>query len=448
MLIRTVTVDFSAKGGKIKPITGINSGPLSGGRLECDFSPEYSELAIPSVRVSDVEPPYGGGRLVDVHCIFPDMSLDERMEGSYCFCPTDKYLSAIKALGADIVLRLGESYDLCGIGVYNRPPLDAMKWARIAEHIISHYNRGWGAGMKLGIKQVEIWCEPDRKGGFAGDVTEYADFYTTVARHLKECFPKLRIGAYSCGGFAGLNHFDAPTEVKGYTEYLERFLSLIASPEREAPLDFLSWKCYAESPEELALHANYARSYINASPYKKAGSVISEFNTKESLAGGAFKRREYPSELAASLIIAQKSAVDAVYYSDGNPLSPKNCLFTLDGGVDHRRYASYEVMRAFGRLYRYSSMLDGSEDYRREIYTLAAGAEGGATVILTTRDFSGEIDVVLESCPFSRYSITGLVGGGERGEGRMTSAQCVPLRDGKISLRAGKGEVYIIDLAP
>jgi hypothetical protein len=138
--------------------------------------------------------------------------------------------------------------------------------------------------------------------------------------------------------------------------------------------------------------------------------------------------------------------VDGVYYSSASPISRENCLFTVDGGVDHRRYAAYEVARAFGRLYSYSSMLDGSEDYRREIYTLAAGNDKGATVILCTRDFSGEIDVCLEGCAFGSYSIKGLVGGGERGEGRMSSADGVALRGDRISLRAGRDEVYIIDL--
>ena len=445
---RSLNIDFSSPLGRAKPICGVNLGPLSSPDLSVDFSEEYRRLSVPYVRVSDVEPPFGGGRFVDVHCIFPDFSLDERFEQSYRFGPTDKYLSAIKQSGGEIMLRLGESFDPSGDYRPEIFPRDFEKWASVAERIVAHYNLGWGNGMKLGIKMVEIWCESDRVGSVFSGVEEYAEFYRTVATRLKKKFPRLKIGCYSSGGFAGLNHFDADGETKGFVSFLEKFIALITEGGREAPLDFLSWKCFAEAPEEISLHANYARSYLNTSGHKKAMSVISEFNMKQAIVGSAYRAKDYPAELASAFIIAQKSNVDMMFYSDLGPRSLKNAIFTLDDNRVHRRYASFEVLSAVGRIYRLGRMINTSEDYRRELYTMASADDGGATLILSSRDFQGEIDLVLRDCPYRRYSIMGLVGGGERGEGRVSRATDIPLNSDKISIRAGKNEVYIVDFAP
>ena len=127
MIKRTVNVDFSKKTGKIKPVNGLNNGPLFGVDLSVDFSEEYKEMASPVIRVSDVEAPYAPSRFLDIHCVFPDMDLDERFEASYNFAPTDRYLAAIKETGADIVLRLGESREPYEVKKYTRPPRDYAK---------------------------------------------------------------------------------------------------------------------------------------------------------------------------------------------------------------------------------------------------------------------------------------------------------------------------------
>jgi hypothetical protein len=76
MVARTVSVDFSKKIGKIKPVSGVNSGPLFGMDLSCDLTESYRELAVPVVRVSDIGIPYSGGRFIDVGNVFPDPALD------------------------------------------------------------------------------------------------------------------------------------------------------------------------------------------------------------------------------------------------------------------------------------------------------------------------------------------------------------------------------------
>lgn len=442
MIKRTVSIDFSKKIGKLKPVNCLNNGPKFGMELELDFTDQYKEIAPGYVRVSGVEEPYASSRYLDIHCIFPDMELDERFEGSYNFAPTDRYLSAVKECGADIFLRLGESREPYEVKSRTLPPRDSSKIARICERIIAHYNKGWANGFKYNIKYVEIMCETDTQSGWSGTDEEYYELYCAVASHLKEIYPKLKVGAYSSGGFFSLNHYNGTPEQKRYVDFMEGFLEYVAKTKR-APLDFFSWKCYAESPEEISLHANYARSYLGQYGFKKAQSIITEFNLLGT-ENGAFLERKYPSSLARAMIIAQKSNLDMMFYSHLDPMSKWNALYCLDGRADKHFYSAYHVMTAFGALYSLGNVVDSTEDYRTEIYSLAAlGAEKGACVF-STADYSGVVEIKLSGKSFSTYSIKGVIGGGDRGAGFFTEERGLPLRNDTITLRVGKNEVYFL----
>ncbi len=441
MVTRTITVDFTKRLGKVKPIGAIG-GPKFGIDLECDLSEEYRALGVPYVRVSDVEPPYGGGRYLDIHNIFPDPMLDERFPESYNFAPTDKYLLAIKECGAGIYLRLGESLDPYEVRPHLLPHTDYEKWARICERIIAHYNLGWGSGYKLGIKYIEIWPCADRRSGWAGTDEEYFEFYRVVSRHLREKFPRLKIGGISSGGFFSLDHFDGTDEERGYVDFLDKFLGFVTDKESECPLDFLSWECKAESPEELALHARYLTSYLTQYRLRRTASVVSSFSLATAKSEEQYSRREYPSELAASLIIAEKSDIDMMFY---DRIDPRGCpILTLDDGRDVHRYAAYEVLRAFGVLYKNGSFAYTTDDFRREIYTLASVSDDAGALLVVTRDYSGMIEVEIKGGEFSTYSIKGVTGGGKRGVGFSSTEENIPITD-TIRLRCGKCEIYLIE---
>lgn len=444
MVARTVSVDFSKKTGKIKPVSGVNSGPLFGADLSCDLTENYRELGIPAVRVADVEPPYGGGRLVDIRNVFPNPELDERFPESYNFAPTDAYLSAIRAAGAEIYLRLGESRDPYEIKPRLRPHLPPEKWARVCEKIIDHYNRGWGCGFKYGIKYVEIWSGADSPDGWCGTREEYFELYRTVACHLKSVFPKLRVGAYSSGGFFALNHYDASAEEKSYVSFLEEFLSYTSKKATYAPLDFLSWECRAETPEELSLHSNYARSYLAQYGHKRAASVVSSFSLLPREGNMQFAERDYPAELASALIIAQKSGIDMMFLETLDPRSARNAVLTLNDCRAVHKYAAYGVVEAFGKLSSCGSAVQTTDDYRREIYTLAAVGEGCGAILISTRNYSGNLEINVKNSPFTEYSIKGMLGGGERGAGYSSAKSGIPIGKGRLSLKVGKCEVYLI----
>ena len=445
MIKRTVNIDFSKRIGKIKPVNCLNNGPLFGIDLDLDFTEQYKEMKPPVVRVSGIEAPYASMRYLDIHCIFPDMNLDERFDASYNFAPTDKYLAAVKETGAEIFLRLGESPEPYEVKKYTRPPRDYAKIARICERIIAHYNKGWANGCKYNIKYVEIMCDVDTARGWNGSREDYYELYATVSSYLKEMHPKIKVGAYSSGGFFSLNHYDGTPEQKAYIDFMEGFFEYI-SKVRKSPLDFFSWKCYAESPEEISLHANYARSYLGQYGFKKAQSIISEFNLLGTDAG-SYLDRKYPAALARAMIIAEKSNVDMMFYSHLSPYSKWNSIYSLDERRDKHLYSAYHVMTAFGALSTLGNVVDSTEDYRREIYSLATLGDKSGVCVFSTADYSGVVEINLSGKNFTSYSIKGIIGGGERGCGFFTEERGLPLRSNSIILRVGKNEVYFLSFS-
>ena len=445
MIKRTVNIDFSKKIGKMKPVNCLNNGPLFGIDLDLDFTEQYKEMKPPVVRVSGIEAPYASMRYLDLHCIFPDIELDERFDASYNFAPTDRYLAAVKQTGAEIFLRLGESPEPYEVKKYTRPPRDYAKIARICERIIAHYNKGWANGFKYNIKYVEIMCDVDTDRGWNGKREEYYELYATVSGYLKETHPKLKVGAYSSGGFFSLNHYDGTPEQKSYIDFMEGFLEYITKV-KKSPLDFFSWKCYAESPEEVSLHANYAKSYLGQYGLRKTQSIISEFN----LLGtdtGSYLDRKYPAALARAMIVAEKSSVDMMFYSHLSPDSKWNSIYSLDERRDKHLYSAYHVMTAFGALSTLGNVVDSTEDYRKEIYSLATLGEKNGVCVFSTADYSGVVEINLSGKSFTTYSIKGIIGGGERGCGFFTEERGLPLRSNSITLRVGKNEVYFLSFS-
>ncbi len=68
-----ITVDFSKRLGVLKPLHGLNNGPINfGGML--NNSHRYRELGVPWVRLHDPNWPHP--REVDVPQIFPDFDAD------------------------------------------------------------------------------------------------------------------------------------------------------------------------------------------------------------------------------------------------------------------------------------------------------------------------------------------------------------------------------------
>ena len=442
---REVKIDFNKKCGRIKPLNCINGGPRSGGfDLPFDFSEEFTSMGVPLVRTAGSAGEYGLNQFVNIHCIFPDFEADENLEESYNFLPTDLYLASIRNTGAGVFFRLGESKEPYSRKLFACPPKDPYKWARICEHIIMHYNEGWANGFKLGIKYWEIWSAPESGECWSGTRQEYFELYRITANHLRERFPKIKIGAYGARGFYSLNRLDATEEMKSYVPFMQQFFSYITAPSTEAPLDFFTWACYTSNPEELAMHTKYARTYLDGAGLRKTRSIICEYNTIDRGGTPPALRDSLPSELCATLIMAQKSQADMLMYSTSDIYSRENSLFSMDDHTTPHHYASYGVMCNFAKLYKLGNAIDTGDDYRKELYCLAAtdGNEGG--MLMTTRSFEGKVEIVLTASPFGYCSVSKTVPGGTRGQGSVYRSKDVDISSGRLVLSAKPGEIYMI----
>jgi xylan 1,4-beta-xylosidase len=225
-------IDCAQPAGTIRPLHGGNGGPLLAGGLT-ELSAAYRELAVPSIRLHDCHWP--NPDVVDIHAVFPDFRADPDRPESYDFAATDEYVAAVRATGAQVVYRLGESIEHTRRKRYVHPPADCDRWAAICVGLVRHYNEGWAGGAHHGIRYWEIWNEPEnRPAMWSGTDDDYLRLYTAAARALKARFPDLKIGGPSLGASGELLHgrFEP-------TPFLVRFLEYCR--DQKLPLDFFSW---------------------------------------------------------------------------------------------------------------------------------------------------------------------------------------------------------------
>jgi xylan 1,4-beta-xylosidase len=265
-----VRVDFSEPAGTLRALHGVNKGPLVAGGL-IDLSEEFRALGVPSIRLHDCHWPVPD--VVDVHVLFPDFDADPSRPESYDFRLTDEYLAAAKAVGADIVFRLGESIEHTTVKRFAHPPPNPEKWAAICIRIIRHYNEGWANGPRLGIRHWEIWNEPEnRPAMWSGTDAQYFALYAAAARAIKARWPELQVGgpgAANLGTFDRGGSFQPSPFVVDFLEFCRR---------EGAPLDFFSWHCYTADSAEFSARARAAREMLDARGFPKTESHLNEWN--------------------------------------------------------------------------------------------------------------------------------------------------------------------------
>lgn len=323
-----VKINFSKAVGKIKPLHGVNSGPRTK-VFTYDATELFKEAGIPFSRMHDVEYPYGSGEFVDIHCIFGNFDADETDPASYNFGLTDCYLAATRDAGTEIFFRLGESIEHAPVKRHIFPPKDYSKWARICEHIIRHYNEGWADGFKWNIRYWEIWNEPDLahdkefKKTWTGTVEQFHDFYEVAAKHLKTCFPDLKIGGPA---------------LASNVEWADRFLSVMQ--ERNVPMDFFSWHRYTDDVNVLVKRSHIFNDMKNKYGYTDAELILNEWNYMENWnnqppsfkflvgsRGAAF--------CAAAFIALQHTPVDIAAYFEADVIKEWCGLFEVkDMSID------------------------------------------------------------------------------------------------------------------
>lgn len=271
--METIKFDLTKRHGGFKRMNAVNNGPVykrhSNDQWRSNLE-DFTAAKIPYVRNHDAafENMYGSEHTVDIMAVFPNFDADPNLPENYDFACTDEYIQVTNLSGAKTFYRLGQKIEHYVKKYGTLPPKDFKKWVIICEHIIRHYNEKWAEGFEFEIEYWEIWNEPDldpdestNKRTWGGTKSQFFDLFEITAKHLKKCFPNLKIG----GPALAFN-----------TEWAEDFLKEMNK--RKVPIDFFSWHIYCTEPKHMVEKANKFDKILKDCGYESAESILNEWN--------------------------------------------------------------------------------------------------------------------------------------------------------------------------
>lgn len=404
--METLKFNLSQEGNSFKILNATNGGPWhkrhANDQYRSNFS-DYKAARIPYSRNHDsaVHGVYGGPYSHDITCIFPNFDADPEDPASYDFACTDEAILVCLDAGTETFFRLGQTIEHQIKKHGTLPPKNFHKWAVICEHIIRHYNEGWANGHHLNIQYWEIWNEPDldnddsaNKRTWGGTKAQFFDLYEIAAKHLKGCFPHLKIGGPA---------------LAGNLIWAEDFLCEMQR--RNVPLDFFSWHIYCTEPAPMIQKAEAVKTLLTQYGYSDAETILNEWNyvkgwTDEfkysiqsihGIKGAAF--------VMACLCEAQRSdAIDMLMYYDTRPSA-------FCGAFD---FYTYNKLKGYYPLYWYGMFYDMAKSVQAEnpldnIYSLCGIAPNGKVLSVITHynddDTAGSRTVSIDFGKTGRYEV-------------------------------------------
>ena len=367
------------KSGSFKLLNGINGGPVhkrhANDQKRSNFK-QYKAARIPYCRNHDTEfnNPCHGPFNYNISIIFPNFDADVNDPASYDFPCTDEQIFIAMDADAQPFFRLGQSIEDHIKKHHTLPPKDYQKWAEICEHIIRHYNEGWADGYELNVKYWEIWNEPDYKydqedkPAWGGSQEDFIDFYEVVAKHLKKCFPDVKIGGPA---------------LFGHMPWADTFLKEMQN--RQVPMDFFSWHCYAKDPMFIAQRANEVKEMLAKYGYGDIESILDAWNYVKDwdedfqYTIDAIRGLKGASYILSSICEGQKAPIDLMMYYD-----VRNSVFNGIFNV-----YSLQPLKGYYSLYWYGMFYDMDCEIRAEnkiddLYTLCGVDKSGKTQTVVT----------------------------------------------------------------
>ncbi|MBE6768313.1 MAG: hypothetical protein E7549_05305 [Ruminococcaceae bacterium] len=371
--------DLSRQGNAFKPLNAVNNGPCHKRHANDQWLTnlaDYKAARIPYARNHDASfcDAYGSEHTVDISAVFPNFDADPTLPENYDFTVTDEYTAVTLDAGTKTFYRLGQKIEHYIKKYHTLPPKDFHKWAVVCEHVIRHYTEGWANGYHYDMPYWEIWNEPEldtdestNKRCWGGTTAEFFDFYEIVAKHLKACFPHLKIGG--------------PAIAHGM-EWADAFLGEMRK--RKVEIDFFSWHIYRPTTTQMLNRADTVRSLLDKHGYTETESILNEWNYVRgwvedfvysieciiSEKGAAFT--------AACMAAAQPSSIDMLMYYDARP-----CIF--NGLFD---YYTYRPLKGYYPFYWYGHFYDCEKEIPAEnalpdIYPLCgADVNGKVTAMI------------------------------------------------------------------
>lgn len=323
LLMAQPRISFDKCSGVIKPVNGVGQPPLYSWDNTSLFH-YLKEAGVPYSRLHDVGGPFGMNIYVDIPNVFRDFDADENDPASYDFAFTDILMKGLVDNGVEPYYRLGVTIEnKQHIKAYRiHPPKDYAKWARICEHIILHYTRGWANGFQMDISHWEIWNEPENgrledneNMMWTGTWEQYMDLYGTVAPYLKARFPHLKIGGYGSSGFYAINGqgVKAANSSQRFEYFVDCFLAFLERARKENwPLDFFSAHSYSD-PATAIRQMDYCRKTLDQYGFGATELSVNEWLPEPSLE--KLNTAQQAAEVAAEMMGFQNTGVsDAEIY--------------------------------------------------------------------------------------------------------------------------------------
>ena len=300
---QTVTLDQNTTNGVFEFTFGVSTGPLGTG-TNPPVTTGLRESGVTLIRTHDYYGP------LDMVAMYPNQAADPALAASYNFTASDNQYRAIVTNGFTPYFRLGNSYTAGSPYL----PTNTANFIEACVTVIRRYTNTatWGANV---LRQVEIWNEPDNarfwdQGGT--NRQRFYDFYTAVTTRLRAEFPGLQLGGV--GWTAG-----AATTTSG-SNYLAGFLGAVRTA--GAPVDFLSWHLYSNTPQDFVDQARFYRAQLDAYGFTNATAHVSEWNTYNRQSGDPLVRTSLPgasADTAAFIAQVQEGVTTSMIYRSVDP---------------------------------------------------------------------------------------------------------------------------------
>jgi hypothetical protein len=271
-----------------------------------------------------------------------------------------------------------------------------MKWARICEHIIMHYNEGWADGFHYNLKYWEIWNEPDQPGDvygsslWGGTKEVYFDLYRVSSKYLKEKFPDIKIGGYGSCGFYDLkktfvSSANSSPRYEYFIEFFDGFIDYVKK--NNCPLDFFSWHSYGDV-ECNKVYADYARKRLDEAGFTDTETSCNEWNSEVKMRGTA----HHAAVACGMMLMFQNAPLDSAMFYDarlgvsvyGSMFNPLTC----------EPFPTYYAFKAFNELYKLGNQA-ALECDTEKIYAVAAQKGKNACVVIAN-PYLGEMPLELD----------------------------------------------------
>ena len=222
-----------------------------------------------------------------------------------------------------------------------------------------------------------------------GTAEDYFRLYETASRHLKKCFPDIKIGGPASCGFWAITSPE-PTEREQYFhDFFVDFLKWISSEEHKSPLDFCSYHSY-ETIERTKVHTQYCRNLLDQYGFADTETQLNEWNPSPRV----FGLMKHAAYVAGMLLMFQNNPVDtACFYDARVGISEYGSLFSPETRLP---YADYDAFVMFGRLLKLGKQVKMDNDLPGVYAIAATDGTKGAIMVVNTNENGVETDLEIE----------------------------------------------------